>query len=125
MSDMTGAKALAVEAFCRAKGHAVLRFDYRGHGQSSGQFVDGTISRWADDALAVLDRLTEGPQILVGSSMGGWIALLVAMARPARVAGLTLIAPATDFVGDLMWARMSPERKATLERDGVLRVPSA
>jgi pimeloyl-ACP methyl ester carboxylesterase len=125
MSDMTGAKALAVEAYCRARGHAIVRFDYRGHGQSSGQFVDGTISLWTNDALAVIDRLTEGPQILVGSSMGGWIALLASLARPTRVAGLTLIAPAPDFVDDLIWGQLSAEQKATIQRDGVLRVPSA
>ncbi len=125
MSDMTGAKALAVEAFCRAHGHAIVRFDYRGHGASSGQFVDGTISLWTQDALSVIDRLTEGPQILVGSSMGGWIALLAGLARPARVAGLALIAPAPDFVEDLVWARLPDEYKATLQRDGVVRVPSA
>ena len=103
----------------------IVRFDYRGHGQSSGQFVDGTISRWTDDALSVIDRLTEGPQILVGSSMGGWIALLASLARPTRVAGLTLIAPAPDVVDDLIWERLSAEQKATIQRDGVLRVPSA
>jgi pimeloyl-ACP methyl ester carboxylesterase len=124
MSDMTGAKALAVEAFCRQRGHAIVRFDYRGHGASSGQFVDGTISLWTADALAVIDRLTTGPLVLVGSSMGGWIALLCALARPARVAGLTLIAPAPDFVDDLIWARLSEEQKATIQREGVVRVPS-
>ncbi len=125
MSDMTGAKALAVEAYCRARGHAIVRFDYRGHGASSGQFVDGTISLWTNDALAVIDRLTEGPQILVGSSMGAWIALLASLARPTRVAGLTLIAPAPDFVDDLIWERLSAEQKATILRDGMVRVPSA
>src|SRR4051794_16667334 len=76
MSDMTGTKALTLEAFCRSHGHAFLRFDYRGHGASSGRFRDGTIGLWLEDALAAFDRLTDGPQIVVGSSMGGWIALL-------------------------------------------------
>ena len=82
MSDMDGAKALAVEAWAGARGRAFLRFDYTGHGASSGNFADGTIGRWADDAVLALDRLCEGPQVLVGSSMGGWIMLLAAMARP-------------------------------------------
>ena len=96
-SDMEGGKALALEAWCRAQGRAFVRFDYQGHGQSSGEFRDGTIGLWAKDALAVIDNLTEGPQILVGSSMGGWVAMLAAKARPARVKGLVGIAAAPDF----------------------------
>ena len=96
-SDMTGNKATALEAHCRNAGREYLRFDYFGHGESSGRFEDGTIGRWTADALAVIDRITEGPQILVGSSMGGWIALNVALARPARVAGLVGVAAAPDF----------------------------
>ena len=96
-SDMTGTKAIALDDWARRAGHAFLRFDYLGHGQSSGQFRDGTISRWRDDALAVLDNLTSGSQILVGSSMGAWIALLLARLRPERVKALLLIAPAPDF----------------------------
>jgi pimeloyl-ACP methyl ester carboxylesterase len=125
MSDMTGAKALALEAFCRKRGQAFLRFDYRGHGASSGTFEDGTIGLWAEDALAVFDRLTEGPQILVGSSMGGWIALLVALRRAERVAGLVGIAAAPDFTEDLIWATASPDKREALQRDGVVREPSA
>jgi len=124
MSDMTGSKALALEAFCRARGQACLRFDYRGHGASSGKFEEGTIGRWAEDAFAAIDRLTEGPQILVGSSMGGWIALLVALRMPARVAGLVGIAAAPDFTEDLMWAAFSPDKRETLQRDGVIHEPS-
>jgi pimeloyl-ACP methyl ester carboxylesterase len=82
-SDMTGTKALALEAFCRAQGRAFVRFDYSGHGASSGAFADGTIGGWTDDALAVVDRLTAGPLLVVGSSMGGWIMLLVALAVPS------------------------------------------
>ncbi len=88
MSDMTGVKATRLEAFCRDRGQAYLRFDYTGHGGSSGRFEDGTIGRWSADAVAALDRLTDGPQVLVGSSMGGWMMLLAALQRPERVAGL-------------------------------------
>ncbi len=124
MSDMTGTKATALEAAARARGQAFLRFDYQGHGASSGRFAEGTICRRAEDAIAVLDELTEGPQILVGSSMGGWIMLLAALARPARVAGLVGIAPAPDFTEDLMWTRYGPEVRATLEETGVYHEPS-
>ena len=109
MSDMTGAKAMALDDHCRDRGLSYLRFDYLGHGQSSGAFTDGTIGRWADDAIAVIDELTEGPQVLVGSSMGGWIALLAALARPEKVAGLLLIAPASDFTETLVWQQMTPD----------------
>ena len=125
MSDMTGTKACALDSFARARGQAFLRFDYQGHGQSSGRFEEGTIGRWAGDAVAVLDELTEGPQVLVGSSMGGWIMLLAALARPQRVAGLVGIAAAPDFTEDLMWARYPPEVRETLRREGVYREPSA
>lgn len=123
-SDMTGTKAVALEAHVRRRGHAFLRFDYRGHGQSSGAFADGTVGRWRDDALAALDALTDGPQILVGSSMGGWIALLVALARPQRVAGLVGIAAAPDFTEDLMWTEFDEDQRTTLMRDRILREPS-
>ena len=96
-SDMTGTKAVALEAWARASGRAFLRFDYLGHGQSSGRFEDGTIGRWLDDSLAAIDQLTRGPLVLVGSSMGGWLSLLAARARPQRLAGLVLIAAAPDF----------------------------
>ncbi|MBC7799727.1 MAG: alpha/beta hydrolase [Gemmatimonadaceae bacterium] len=123
-SDMTGAKAIATEAFCAAHGLACLRLDYSGHGASGGAFVDGTIGRWTDDALLLIDRLTEGLIVLVGSSMGGWIALLAALARPDRVAGLVGIAAAPDFTEDLMLAAMMPAERAQMDRDGVLLVPS-
>jgi pimeloyl-ACP methyl ester carboxylesterase len=125
MSDMTGTKAMALEAFCRARGQAFIRFDYFGHGASSGQFDAATIGRWRDDVLCVLDRLTEGPQILVGSSMGGWLMLLAALARPARIAALVGIAAAPDATEDLMWQRLSPAQQQTIMRDGSLTVPSA
>jgi pimeloyl-ACP methyl ester carboxylesterase len=108
-SDMNGTKAQAVEAFAAREGRASVRFDYFGHGASSGAFRDGTISRWRDDALAVLDQLTEGKQVLIGSSMGGWITTLVAAARPERIAAVVLIAPAPDLTEELMWKRMPLE----------------
>ncbi|MFO1156310.1 MAG: alpha/beta hydrolase [Rhodospirillales bacterium] len=120
MSDMTGQKAVRLEAFCRARGQAFLRFDYYGHGASSGAFVDGTIGRWADDAILVLDRLTQGPQVLVGSSLGGWIMLLAARARPQRIAGLLGVAAAPDFTEDLIVPAMSPSEREALDRDGVV-----
>ena len=124
-SDMNGIKATALAGHCRTRDHAFLRFDYFGHGASSGDFRAGTIGRWLEDALAVIDHLTEGPQILVGSSMGGWIALLAALARPGRLKALIGIAPAPDFTEDLIWARLSEaQRREFLER-GELATPSA
>lgn len=123
-SDMTGDKATALATFCAAKGIGMLRFDYSGHGASSGSFTEGTIGAWAADALAAIDALTTGRLILVGSSMGGWIALLTALARPDRVAALVGIAAAPDFTQRLMWDSMAPSERATLQRDGVLHVPS-
>ncbi|HYC03020.1 MAG TPA: alpha/beta hydrolase [Azospirillaceae bacterium] len=124
-SDMTGTKAVALEEFARRSGHAFVRFDYQGHGASSGSFRDGTIGTWSADAIHVLDEVTEGPQILVGSSMGGWMALLAALARPDRVAGLVGIAPAPDFTERLIWDRLDAETRATMLRDGVWIEPSA
>jgi len=123
-SDMTGGKALAVEALCKRLGHACLRFDYYGHGQSSGAFEDGTIGRWASDAVTALDELTEGPQVLVGSSMGGWVMLLTALQRPERIAGLVGIAAAPDFTEDLIPAALSDDQKAALARDGQVAIPN-
>ena len=117
-SDMNGDKALAVEAFCRAQGRACVRYDGFGHGRSSGRFEDGTIGRWVEDALAVIDELTEGPQVLVGSSMGGWLMLLAALARPGRVAGLLGLAAAPDFTEDLIRGFFTAEHHAQLETEG-------
>jgi pimeloyl-ACP methyl ester carboxylesterase len=122
-SDMTGTKAVALDAWARKEGRAFLRFDYLGHGQSSGKFEDGTIGRWLDDSLAAIDKLTTGKLVLVGSSMGGWLSLLVARARPERVAGLVLIAAAPDFVVR-MYEALSPADQAALKRDGKLLRPS-
>jgi len=123
-SDMTGTKAVALEAWAREAGRAFLRFDYLGHGQSSGRFEDGTIGRWLDDSLAAIDQLTTGKLVLVGSSMGGWLSLLVARARLERLAGLVLIAAAPDFTERMLLKGLSPEDRAALERDGRLECPS-
>lgn len=123
-SDMSGTKAQMLDDYARRSGQAFVRFDYFGHGLSSGDFERGTIGRWRDDALAVLDAATDGPQILIGSSMGGWIAMLAALARPDRVAGLVLIAPAFDFVSRLMEPSLSENARAAIARDGRWVVPS-
>jgi pimeloyl-ACP methyl ester carboxylesterase len=123
-SDMTGTKAMALEAWARRAGRAYLRFDYLGHGQSSGRFEDGTIGRWRDDALAAIDTLTSGKLVLVGSSMGGWLSLLVALKRPERMAGLVLIAAAPDFTERMLLTKLSPEDRVALQRDGRLVRPS-
>ena len=123
-SDMGGAKALATNAFCERNGLACLRLDYAGHGASGGRFEDGTIGRWRDDALFLIDQHTEGDLVLVGSSMGGWIALLLALARPDRVVGLVGIAAAPDFTQTLMWDAMTDGEREILLRDGVLLTPS-
>lgn len=117
-SDMEGGKALALEQWCRAEGRAFLRFDLFGHGQSSGDVEDGTIGRWADDAEAAISQLTQGPQILVGSSLGGWIALLAALRLRPRIAGLVGVAAAPDFTEDLMWAAFTPEKKRQMLEQG-------
>ena len=124
MSDMTGTKARALDAFCAARGQAYLRFDYFGHGASSGDFAEATVGRWTGDALAMIDAATEGPQILVGSSIGGWLMLLAALARPERVAALIGIAAAPDATA-LMWASFPSEIRERIRRDGWARLPSA
>lgn len=123
-SEMTGTKATALASWARAANRHLLRFDYYAHGASSGDFTRATVTRWRDDALAAIDALAEGPQILIGSSMGGWMALLAALARPERVKGLVLIAPAPDFTEELMWKGFSGEIKSTLAREGIYREPS-
>jgi pimeloyl-ACP methyl ester carboxylesterase len=123
-SDMTGTKAVALEDWARARGRAFLRFDYSGHGASEGAFEEGTIGQWAADAEDAIAELTDGPQILVGSSMGGWIALLLARRSPERVAGLVGIAAAPDFTEDMMWAAFDADTRAALERAGRIELPS-
>ena len=123
-SDMAGTKALFLQDWARARGQAFLRFDYSGHGESSGAFEDGAIGDWAQDAMAAIAALTDGPQVLVGSSMGGWISLLVAREMPERLAGLVTIAAAPDFTEDGMWAGFSDTERAILMRDGRLEQPS-
>jgi len=123
-SDMTGGKALALESFCKARSQAYLRFDYFGHGKSSGDFIDGRIGRWAADAVFVIDRLIEGPVVLVGSSMGGWIMLLAALARKNRVSGLLGVAPAPDFTVDLMERTFTGDQKRELAETGRVVVPN-
>jgi pimeloyl-ACP methyl ester carboxylesterase len=126
-SDMTGTKATYLETWCRARGRAFVRFDYQGHGLSSGRLglVDGSIGDWRDDALAVLRDCTTGPLLLVGSSMGAWIMLLAALAIPERIHALVGVAAAPDFTEDLLWNRLGAEDRATLRRDGVVRAPSS
>jgi len=123
-SDMTGEKATVLAAHCAASGQALLRLDYSGHGASGGRFEDGTIGRWAEDALAVIAAETEGPLVLVGSSMGGWIALLAARVLAERLAGLIGIAAAPDFTEALMWDAMTFEERRRLMEHGVIHAPS-
>lgn len=116
-SDMRGTKAEAIDAWAAARGRALVRFDYSGCGESGGRFEDGTVGRWSEDAGAVLEGI-EGPVVLVGSSMGGWIALLLALARPDRVAGLVLVAPAPDFTGWGLVDRLTSDERASLAKHG-------
>ena len=124
-SEMAGTKAEALAAWSADTGRDFLRFDYFGHGASGGDFAEGTITRWRGDALAVIDTLTTGDLILVGSSMGGWLACLAALARPERVKATVLVAPATDFTSALLEPGLPHEARAALERDGVWMRPSA
>ena len=123
-SDMDGTKAIHLEDWALAKGRAFLRFDYSGHGSSSGTFTDGCIGDWAQDTAAVLNALTDGPLLLVGSSMGGWQALLAAKRMPERIMGMVTIAAAPDFTEDSMWAGFSDAQKTELEEQGQVALPS-
>jgi pimeloyl-ACP methyl ester carboxylesterase len=123
-SDMAGTKAQALADWALAQGRAYVRFDYSGHGESGGDFAEGTITAWRADALAVLDELTEGPLVLVGSSMGGWIACLAAMVRADRIAALVLVAPAPDFTEKLMAPEMDAAAREAIRRHGVWMRPS-
>ena len=123
MSDMRGTKASVLHQWASDAGHAFIRFDYLGHGESSGEFTQGSISRWAADTLQIIDELTTGPLILIGSSMGGWTSLLAARARPDRVKALLLINPAPDFT-EWMWDSWTEAQRETIQREGILFIPS-
>lgn len=123
-SDMEGSKALFLAEQCEHAGQAFLRFDYFGHGKSDGEFTDGTISRWASDVTAMIDRFGSGGVVLIGSSMGGWSALLAALDRPEQVAGLVLINPAPDFTEKMIWAGWDDHKRQMLVEDGIVYEPS-
>jgi pimeloyl-ACP methyl ester carboxylesterase len=128
-SDMRGTKALALDAWAAERGRTCVRFDYSGHGESGGRFVDGTIGRWLEESVAVFRQVCRGPQVVIGSSMGGWMALLLArelLKQPAEatLAGLVLIAPAPDFTEELMWKGFSPAIRTEIETNGVWMRPS-
>src|SRR5215469_13558377 len=128
-SDMKGTKAEALAHFAQARGRALVRFDYSGHGESRGAFTDGTIGRWLAESVAVFSAFCRGPQVVIGSSMGGWLALLLARelrraSAPASIAGMVLIAPAVDFTEALMWRRFSPEVRQEIESKGFWPRPS-
>ena len=128
-SDMKGTKALALDAWAAEHGRACVRFDYSGHGESGGKFIDGTIGRWLEESFAVFEQFCRGPQVVIGSSMGGWMALLLARevakrSQGASLAGLVLIAPAPDFTEELMWKGFSPAIRQELESNGVWMRPS-
>ncbi len=123
-SDMEGGKALHLHAWAERTGRAFIRFDYFGHGASSGRFRDGTISRWARDVVHIMDEVAQGNVILVGSSMGGWASLLAMIARPEKVKAMVLIAPAPDFTEKLMWANWDAEARRSVIEDGIHYEPS-
>ncbi|BDY15432.1 alpha/beta hydrolase [Sulfitobacter pontiacus] len=123
-SDMMGTKAVFLEDWAKREGRAFLRFDYSGHGESSGAFTEGCIGDWAEDTLAAVEALTEGPILPVGSSMGGWQSLLLVRALPARIAGLVTIAAAPDFTEDGYWASFTEAQKKTLAETGQVELPS-
>jgi len=129
-SDMRGTKALALDAWADQHGRACVRFDYSGHGESGGAFIDGTIGRWLEESVAVFEQFCRGPQVVIGSSMGGWMALLLAREIARRqlkqisLAGLVLIAPAPDFTEQLMWNGFPPEVREEIQTRGVWMRPS-
>ena len=123
-SDMHGTKVLALKEHARIRKQPFVTFDYSGHGQSEGRFEEGNISQWLDDSITVFDKLTNGPQILVGSSMGGWLALLLARLRKERIVGLVLIAPAPDFTENLMWQNFEDKVKVEILENSVYYQPS-
>jgi pimeloyl-ACP methyl ester carboxylesterase len=128
-SDMKGTKAEALDRWAAAEGRACLRFDYSGHGESGGDFLDGTISRWLAESVAVYRRFAKGPQVVIGSSMGGWLALLLAaqlraLNGSAPIAGMVLIAPAVDFTEELIWKQLADPIKREIEEKGVWNWPS-
>lgn len=123
-SDMEGTKAVYLEAWCKTQGRAFLRFDYSGHGESSGTFEEGCIGDWHEDSLAAVNSLIKGPYVLVGSSMGGWQSLLLARAQPERLLGLVTIAAAPDFTEDSYWAGFDNDQKEALEAVGHVELPS-
>lgn len=124
MSDMEGTKAAFLEGHCESRGLAYIRFDYGGHGKSGGDVREGTIGGWLGDALTVIDRVSKGPLVLIGSSLGGWIAFLAARARAKRVTGLIGLAPALDFTERLLWENLSSAKRRVLVAEGEIAVPS-
>jgi len=128
-SDMASTKATAVDNYCSSSGQACLRFDYSGHGLSGGEFCEGTLSRWLEETIAIIRKLTDGPQILVGSSMGGHLAVMAAdqlrrVGAECRLAGLVLVAPAFDFPTALIRERLPPDAREAIRRDGIWMLPS-
>jgi len=123
-SDRAGTKALSLRSHCAETGRAFISFDMYGHGDSSGSFAKGSISRWTEDAVAVCDELTNGPQVLVGSSMGAWVMMQTAIARPNRIHALIGVAPAPDFTEDLLWNIFSTKQKTEILKNGIIRLPS-
>ncbi len=124
MSDMQGSKAVFLEELCKEQAIPYTRFDYFGHGESSGEFTEGTIGRWKDDVLFVLEHLCNAPQVLIGSSLGGWLVLLAALQKPEKVKAVVGIAAAPDFTEDLMWSAFDEEQKRILREEGVYHLPS-
>lgn len=123
-SDMDGTKAIAVAEWAEENNFGMIRFDYSGHGQSSGVFLDGTIGAWKDDCLAVIDQLTEAPLIFIGSSLGGWLMMLAARERKDRVIGLIGIAAAPDFTEDLIWNELTQAQQQSMAKEGQIALPN-